>query len=241
LQRSSTVLEQLPRINLKTFRNAGNVIDGNISFSPLNRTQVSSVDTAFVCEGLLAKPSRGAQPSHVLCQDVPQRSFVRPFHGRDFCGLTVLRRPLLSYIRYDASTMDSMKMPLPLNNKPVNREALRWLKEAKEPPEPHRLHLLVLADWGLENGAQGEWPSNHGPAVESQVHSLLGWDPKNVQTWLFNNPEGPDDPKEQEENLLRDLENAQSSKQAAAAVLSAIYSRQVSVLPALQPAASELR
>ena len=95
LPRSSTVLEQLPRINLKTFRNAGNVIDGNISFSPLNRTQVSSVDTAFVCEGLLAKPSRGAQPSHVLCQDVPQRSFVRPFHGRDFCGLTVLRRPVL--------------------------------------------------------------------------------------------------------------------------------------------------
>jgi hypothetical protein len=38
-----------------------------------------------------------------------------------------------------------------------------------------------------------------------------------------------------------DRENAQSPEQAAAFVLNAIYSRQVSVLPALQPAASELR
>ena len=167
---------------------------------------------------------------------------MRLFHRRDFCGLTVLRRPLLSYIRYDASTLDSTEMTVPQNNKPLNREALRWLKLAKESPEPSLLHVLTLAHWGLENGAKGDWPANHRAAVEEQVGLLLGWnDQAKALRWILSNPDGPDDPKEQEDELLREVENAANPKQAAAAVLNAIYSRQVSVLPALQPAASELR
>jgi len=48
---------------------------------------------------LLAYTAGSPQPAHVLRQHVPQLAFVRPFHGRTSCGLTVLRRPLLSYIR----------------------------------------------------------------------------------------------------------------------------------------------
>jgi hypothetical protein len=42
------------------------------------------------------------------------------------------------------------------NDGVLNREALRWLKKAKEPPEPHLLHVLTLAFWGLEAGAEGD-------------------------------------------------------------------------------------
>ena len=50
-------------------------------------------------ERFLADAAFGAEPAHVASQDVAQGSFVRPFHGRNSCGLTLLRRPLLSYIR----------------------------------------------------------------------------------------------------------------------------------------------
>jgi hypothetical protein len=98
-EEASIVLEQLPRVDLKTLRNAGNVIDGHIPFGPLNCAQISSVDPTFMRQSFLAKTAHGSEPAHVLGQDVPQRSLVRPFHGRDFCELTVLRRPLLSYTR----------------------------------------------------------------------------------------------------------------------------------------------
>lgn len=88
---------------------------------------------------------------------------------------------------------------------------------------------------------EGDWPEHHRPAMERQVSDLLmAWDPKNALAWVLSNPEGPDDPKEQEEDLLCLLESTQSPKRAAMHVLNAIYSRMQSVLPALQPAASEL-
>ena len=37
--------------------------------------------------------------------------------------------------------------PLAVNDRLVNRAAWRWLKEAKAPIDPYRLHLLTLA-WG---------------------------------------------------------------------------------------------
>jgi hypothetical protein len=49
-------------------------------------------------------------------------------------------------------------MNVPQNSSVLNQEALRWLEEAKESPESHLLHLLVLASWGLEVGAEGDWP-----------------------------------------------------------------------------------
>jgi hypothetical protein len=129
---------------------------------------------------------------------------------------------------------------LPQNSLPLNQAALHWLREAQAAPlEPHRLYLLSLAFWGLENGAEGEWPERDGPAVEQQVGLLLAWKPANVLAWLTSNPNGPDRA-EQASNLLSLLENAENPRQAAAWLLSEIYSRQVADNPALQPAASEL-
>lgn len=126
------------------------------------------------------------------------------------------------------------------NSNAVNQAALEWLKETKEHAPFHDLHLLSLAAWGLENGAEGDWPERNRYCLQDQVNILFGWKAKDVLEWLFENPDGPDDPNEQEANLLSDLNAADSPKLAASFVLNVIYSRQVSVCPALQPAASEL-
>lgn len=74
------------------------------------------------------------------------------------------------------------------------------------------------------------------------MHGLFGWKkPENVLAWLFSNPEGPESPRDQEKELVNSLQRASNPRSAASLVLSAIYSRQVSENPALQPAASELR
>src|SRR5579871_5226221 len=99
------------------------------------------------------------------------------------------------------------------NNSPLNRAALKWLREAREPVAPAYLHLLSLAMWGLENEASGEWPQRETGALENQVHALLGWEPKTALEWLLTNPEGPDRD-EQEQNLLRDLQKAKKPKPA---------------------------
>jgi len=44
----------------------------------------------------------------------------------------------------------------------------------------HLLHLLDLAHWGQENGAESEWPQRNRPAVELQVGYLAGWAPADV-------------------------------------------------------------
>jgi hypothetical protein len=53
-----------------------------------------------VRQSFLAEASRSAEPTHILRQNISQGSFVRPLHGRKSCRMTVLRRPLLSYIRW---------------------------------------------------------------------------------------------------------------------------------------------
>jgi hypothetical protein len=113
---------------------------------------------------------------------------------------------------------------LSLNSGPLNRAALRWLKEVKE-VDPSYLHLLTLAHWGMENGAARYWPEAGNSDLEEQVGHLLGWKPEDVLGWLLDNPNGPDDPKEQEADLLHSLQGASSPKEAAARVLETIYSR----------------
>jgi hypothetical protein len=147
-----------------------------------------------------------------------------------------LAERLKAYLREDGIEGSAAKV-VELKKSSQSKAALRWLQH----PDPGFLHVLTLAHWGLENGARGEWPARDRWAVEEQVGQLLGWEPANALAWLLYNPNGPDDPKEQEQELLRDLETAESAKQAAARLLSAIYSRQQAELPALQPAASELR
>lgn len=123
---------------------------------------------------------------------------------------------------------------LPQNKSRVNRQAWKWLKEAKQPTNPWRLYILTLASWGLEEGVEGDWPEKERYALREQVSLLFGWKPDNVLAWLFSNPDGPDAPKEQEDNLLADLKAAESPEQAAAFVLNAIWAAQKSRVPALQ-------
>jgi hypothetical protein len=102
----------------------------------------------------------------------------------------------------------------------------------------HGLHLLDLPRWGLENGAEGEWPQRDRSAAELQVGYLAGWAPADVLQWFLSNPNGPS-PKEREQTLLLELRTAKNAKQAAVALLNTIYSRQQADNPALHSAASD--
>lgn len=127
------------------------------------------------------------------------------------------------------------------NSSILNRAAYRWLMKARaEEKAPHYLYLLSLAAWGLENGAEGDWPERNRYALEEQVNLLFGWKAANVLAWLFCNPNGAEDPKDQESDLLGLLKTTDNPARAAAHILNAIYRRQVSQNPALQPAATEL-
>ena len=129
---------------------------------------------------------------------------------------------------------------LPQNDSLLNRAAWKWLKIARADANPAYLYLLSLAQWGLKQRVEGDWPSRETSAPQQQVDGLLGWRPANVEPWLLSNPEGPESEQEQQQNLLNDLRGARSPEQAAAFVLNAIWDRQVSQNPALQPASSEL-
>jgi hypothetical protein len=122
----------------------------------------------------------------------------------------------------------------------LNKAAWKWLKEAREHPQPQHLYLLSLASWGLDNGAEGDWPEQERPALQEQVNLLFAWKQKNALAWLLSNPNGPE-PREQEQELMQALHQASDPKSAAALVLNQIFSRQQAENPALQPAASALR
>jgi hypothetical protein len=66
---------------------------------------------------------------------------------------------------------------LPQNNLPANLIAYNWLMKARAQGEaqPHYLHLLSLASWGLKNRVQGEWPAGNRYALQDQVDGLFGW------------------------------------------------------------------
>ncbi len=119
-------------------------------------------------------------------------------------------------------TIQNHIRPAALNDRLVNRTAWRWLKEAKVTHNPYRLHLLTLATWGLENGAEGDWPMDLTEAVEMQLDDLAQWKPEDLMRRLFANlDEG--DPHEQEQDLLRYLKTANSPLQAAEVVLCTIW------------------
>lgn len=120
----------------------------------------------------------------------------------------------------------------PLNSRPLCLAALHWLERAKEQINPYHLHLLTLAQWGLENGAEGEWPHRSKHALEMQVGHLAGWTPVQVLNWMLENPNGPERA-EQEQSLLTSLNRAKNPAHAAGLVLSEIWSRQKDQNPAL--------
>lgn len=112
------------------------------------------------------------------------------------------------------------------NESELNRAALLWLNETREHAPLHHLHVLSLAAWGLEQDVSGDWPESDRYALQEQVNLLFGWKAANVMKWLASNPNGPDDSTEQENELLSEIDNAQSAREAAAMVLGTIYSRQ---------------
>jgi hypothetical protein len=125
---------------------------------------------------------------------------------------------------------------LALNDDTLNQQALAIMKVYGIAAPEHHLHLLNLAQAGIEHfGTMIAGPQAH--ALTEQVSLLFGWKPQNVMDWLLTNPNGPDR-EEQEENLLFSLKMATSAEQASAAVLEAIWSRQQADNPALQPSAS---
>src|SRR5260370_32817774 len=80
---------------------------------------------------------------------------------------------------------------LPQNAQRLNRACWRWLRRAGQDTPAHCLHVLALAEYGLDAAVEGEWPDRDRPAIEMQVALLFGWNQKNVLRWLVSNPNGP--------------------------------------------------
>jgi hypothetical protein len=87
------------RFNSKPASNARDVVDRDVSLRPFDAAEIRAVDPTLVCQGFLAETTRCSKTAHISRQDVPQRSFVSLLHKADVGSLTLLRRPLLSYIR----------------------------------------------------------------------------------------------------------------------------------------------
>jgi len=67
----SAVPKQAECLDSKTLRDACNVVDRDVSFRSLDRTQIGPIDPAFVSQSLLAQTARSAKSSHILREDIP--------------------------------------------------------------------------------------------------------------------------------------------------------------------------
>jgi hypothetical protein len=76
------------------------VVDRDIALGPFDAAEIGAVDAALMGQRLLAQTTLRSKATHIPRQNIPQRPFVSLFHGADFGALTLLRRPLLSQIRY---------------------------------------------------------------------------------------------------------------------------------------------
>lgn len=108
--------------------------------------------------------------------------------------------------------------------RPINEAALEWLKQVKAAEDPSSgLHVLTLALWGLEQGVAV--PLLHRAErgnLELGVGMLCGRPSDQVMRWLVSNPEGEEDPKLQEADLLSWIEGAETAEEAAMRVLETI-------------------
>ena len=127
------------------------------------------------------------------------------------------------------------------NQNPLNREAMMWLKRAKQPtPRGEGLYLLALASWGQEKGATAPGlDSGQNASLIEAVNVMHVRDPDEWLRWLVSNPNGPDSTKEQMQTLRRSLKAASNPVIAAEVVLEAIGSRLAARYPHYQSAASE--
>jgi hypothetical protein len=129
------------------------------------------------------------------------------------------------------------------NSRRENQAALAWLKKAKQSnPEDEGLHLLALAQWGMEQGARAPGlDEGQNASLREAVDRMWAWNPTEFLTWLETNPEGPESRLEQQRSLLRALEGVSSPAAAAEVVLEAISSRLAAQSLYYQSAASEPR
>jgi hypothetical protein len=96
---SRIVVEEHARLNPQPASNTRDVVDRDVALRPLDPAEVSTIDAALVGQRFLAQSTLRPKTAHIPRQNVPQRSLVSLFHKDDFGSLTLLRRPLLSYIR----------------------------------------------------------------------------------------------------------------------------------------------
>lgn len=119
----------------------------------------------------------------------------------------------------------------PVNQSPVNQEALRFLRQAQADADPSSLFLAQLAMWGLDHGIQiHQLDQNHPSqaAVETTIGLLLnpGRAPAaNSLAWLLRNPNLSR--AEQQNDLLERLRQASNPWEASKVVLEAVYARMV--------------
>ena len=94
-----TVIQENVGFDFEPASYPSDVVDRDVPLRPFDAAQISAIDPALVRKSFLAQLTRGPKPAHIPRQNVPQRPFVSLFHRADFGSLTLLRRPLLSYIR----------------------------------------------------------------------------------------------------------------------------------------------
>ena len=126
---------------------------------------------------------------------------------------------------------------LPANRWPLNRLALRWLNEAREPVRVDLPYLPQLLWLGFERnlpvpGApEREWGSLELAAGQMLDPSL---DPLRIMRWFQNNPDGPEE-SEQSRNLQALLREAKNWEEAAQSLMEIFWDLLSATNPVFRP------
>lgn len=100
-----------------------------------------------------------------------------------------------------------------LNSQALNQHAKKLLQSAKQKPDPSRLHLFQLAEWGLDQPS----PQVESPLrLKNLVGVLYARQPEKQQEFLL--AADPALPKEKD-GLVNDLSKLQDPQEAANLVL----------------------
>lgn len=115
----------------------------------------------------------------------------------------------------------------PVNSQPINQLAAQWLRQAKDPPEPERLYLAQLAQWGLDQGlVVGKPLATNQPNQDDlmyRVGALLAAGPQAANRafrWILSNPNL--EYQEQKDYLEQALTTAGNPLAAASLVLETV-------------------
>ena len=119
------------------------------------------------------------------------------------------------------------------NSSPLNRQALRWLEQAKVETSDQQSYLAQLAAWGMERVELQDPPvaPNHPDShdLSSALEALLGADPQRATEWFLEIPEI--EPEEQESSLLSELQQAANPEEAGRRAVESAYNVMVAHSP----------